>query len=512
MITTFLCIVAIGGGFGLIVAADYYDWLPDSLANKVSSTTSNICNHDIPAERCPFCNPELVESLGWCNAHAVPEALCTRCNSVLNAAFKAKGDWCAEHGLPESQCLLCGAETQPGVLANSEQYSTPANSTDRTRPEVMRANREPSVTCTTQYTPVQLKSADVARWADLKVVPIQVTRLDETVTCNAEVAFDGGRYARLASRASGVVTEVRVDLGATVAKGEILALIDSAELGSAKAAYLQARSLVGLWEKNYAREQILYEKRVGTEEDALEAETRFVESQVLFRSAQQRLNNLGLSDKDVLQFADDDDTSSFLPLRAPFDGVIIARDAVAGEVVSTSQSLFEVADTTDMWIMLDLYENDVMHVAIGQTVLVTIDAMPTRAFEGTLTWISSHVDRRTRTIQARAEFKNPDGLLRANMFGSAEIRVQTIESAVLVPESAVQWDGCCNVVFVRHTDTVYQPYKVTLGYKRDGYYVVEEGLPAGELVVTQGSFLLKTEILKGNIGAGCCEVDPGSDQ
>jgi cobalt-zinc-cadmium efflux system membrane fusion protein len=98
------------------------------------------------------------------------------------------------------------------------------------------------------------------------------------------------------------------------------------------------------------------------------------------------------------------------------------------------------------------------------------------------------------------------------MFGRAEVHVRTIDDAVLVPESAVQWDGCCNIVFVRHTDTIYQPYKVTLGYKRDGHYVVTDGLPAGESVVTEGSFLLKTEILKGNIGAGCCEVDPGANE
>jgi cobalt-zinc-cadmium efflux system membrane fusion protein len=138
--------------------------------------------------------------------------------------------------------------------------------------------------------------------------------------------------------------------------------------------------------------------------------------------------------------------------------------------------------------------------------------MPNRTFTGELTWISSHVDRKTRTIRARAEVDNPQHLLRANMFGRAEIKVRTIENALLIPESAVQWDGCCNLVFVRQTDSIYQPYKVTLGYKRDGYFVGKNGVPAGESVVTEGSFLLKTEILKGNIGAGCCEVDPGANR
>ncbi len=98
------------------------------------------------------------------------------------------------------------------------------------------------------------------------------------------------------------------------------------------------------------------------------------------------------------------------------------------------------------------------------------------------------------------------------MFGRGEITVRVRNNAIVVPKSAVQWEGCCNVVFVRHTDTVYQPYKVTLGDERDGYFVVEKGLAAGETIVTVGAFLLKTEVLKGNIGAGCCEVDPGANR
>ncbi len=98
------------------------------------------------------------------------------------------------------------------------------------------------------------------------------------------------------------------------------------------------------------------------------------------------------------------------------------------------------------------------------------------------------------------------------MFGHGQITVRQRDEAIVIPKSAVQWEGCCNVVFVRHTNTVYQPYKVTLGYEGDGFYVVEKGLSAGEMIVTQGAFLLKTEILKGNIGAGCCEVDPGANR
>ena len=105
---------------------------------------------------------------------------------------------------------------------------------------------------------------------------------------------------------------------------------------------------------------------------------------------------------------------------------------------------------------------------------------------------------------------NDRGLLRANMFARAGINLHSRAESPVVPESAVQWEGCCNVVFVKQSETTYQPRKVHLGIGTGTVYEVLSGVSRGEEVVTQGSFLLKTEILKGSIGAGCCEVDPGA--
>jgi cobalt-zinc-cadmium efflux system membrane fusion protein len=97
------------------------------------------------------------------------------------------------------------------------------------------------------------------------------------------------------------------------------------------------------------------------------------------------------------------------------------------------------------------------------------------------------------------------------MFGKAIITVRKDESALVVPKDSVQWEGCCNVVFVKRSGVLFEPRKVKLGYEMDRFFVVEHGLNAGEEIVTTGSFLLKTEILKGSIGVGCCEVEPGKE-
>ena len=495
-----LGLVACACGFGLLVLADQQGWIGAESSALVAE--GNLCPHDLAEERCPFCRPELVDELGWCAGHDVPEAYCTRCNPDVIPAFKASNDWCAEHGLPESQCAQCADAAAPQLPDLTLAVSS--------EPAAMRADRAPSSTCATIRNTVQLASAQIARRAGLRVEPVRLETIDESVACNAEVAFDGNRSAHLASRAPGIIHEVRVDLGQRVEVGQVLAVVDSSELGSAKASLLQARSLVNLWERNHARDQSLFEENITTEKILLEGEAHLVEARVALSGAEQRLRNLGLSDDEIAGIAADNDTASLLSLRAPFTGVIIERDAVAGEVITTAQPLFKVADMETMWVMLDVEERDVARLAAGQRVSMSFDATPGRSFEGELTWISAQVNPQTRTIRARAEVDNDSGVLRANMFGRASVQVRRIENAHLVPESAVQWEGCCNVVFVRHTDTIYQPYQVTLGQKRGGYVAIEGGPPAGEQVVTQGSFLLKTEILKGNIGAGCCETDPGA--
>jgi cobalt-zinc-cadmium efflux system membrane fusion protein len=251
------------------------------------------------------------------------------------------------------------------------------------------------------------------------------------------------------------------------------------------------------------------ERHVATERDILEAETKLAESRITLSRARQRLQNLGLTDIEIHEVARRRDTSSLLAMTSPFAGIVVERTAVMGEVVNTSKVLFAIGDTSKMWAMLDVYEADFRKVRLRQPVVLTVEGLRGEAFGGRITWISSHVDRRTKTLKVRAEIANPEGLLRAGMFGKAVITIHDKESLLVVPKAAVQWDGCCNIVFVKHSDTLFKPRKVQLGYETDAFYTVEGGLKPHEVVVTTGSFLLKTEILKGSIGAGCCEVEPG---
>ena len=504
-ISWILAFLLVASAATLTIVANRKGWLsPDSPNRNAQS-----CPHTLTREDCPFCTPSLIEEKGFCGEHGVPEAFCSRCNAKLIPAFKAKGDWCGEHGLPESQCVICHPD-----LALPDQDRHPqaiAETIALDRVAEPKTLIEPGVHCQTENLRVRFTSPETARNAGFAYSQVQRREAPETLLCNAELSYDRNRYARLGSRAEGIVLEVRKDLGARVEADEVIAVLDAADLGTAKSEFLQAAAMAALWEKNHRRVQTLFKRGLVPEREALETETKLTETRVALSQTEQKLRNLGISGPQIQEIAENQDTSSSLALTAPFEGVVVERAAVPGEVVDTGKPLFAVADISRMWAILDVTETDVSRLQLGQPVVFHLEDLKGEKHGGRITWVSAELDKHTRTLKARAELENPDGLLRAGMFGKASVVVSDRLLKLLVPREAVQWEGCCNVVFVRESDTVFVPRKVKLGTALTRHYSIEEGLTEGDTVVTTGSFLLKTEILKGSIGAGCCEFVPGGE-
>ncbi len=227
-------------------------------------------------------------------------------------------------------------------------------------------------------------------------------------------------------------------------------------------------------------------------------------------AAERGLQILGVTDAELAALGTEPGgTLSRHALRSPVAGRVVQRQAVVGELVEERDALYSVADLSTMWVLMDVYVRDLTLVRVGLPVIFTVDGLPGHSFEGNVAWVSDTVDDRTRTIKVRANLPNERRLLRANMFGLARIIVHDNDEVVSVSSEAVQTDGCCQLVFVKQDETLFEPRKVTLGASANGYVEILAGLALGESVVTVGSFLMKTEILKSNIGAGCCEVDPG---
>jgi membrane fusion protein, heavy metal efflux system len=175
--------------------------------------------------------------------------------------------------------------------------------------------------------------------------------------------------------------------------------------------------------------------------------------------------------------------------------------------VDSSKVLFTVVDVRQMWLTLDLRVEDAKLIALGQQVRFRPDG--SKVAKGRIVWISTEADHKTRTVKVRASLDNTEGHLRANTFGTGQVVLREESYAVVVPNAAVHWEGCCHVIFVRDKDffkegspKVFHVRTVRQGAKDEKYTEIIAGVLPGEVVATQGSGVLRSELLRNNLGAG----------
>lgn len=194
-------------------------------------------------------------------------------------------------------------------------------------------------------------------------------------------------------------------------------------------------------------------------------------------------------------------------LTSPLAGVVTRRNATQGQLVAAETLLFEVVDPSRMWAEIDVPEQALALVRVGQSVVIRVEVDGGRELAGEIAYIAPEVDPRTRTAKARVPLENPEGVLRANMFAEARIQVPrgSAIGVVLVPLDSVQRARSVEVVFVRLADDLFETRRVRRGAREGDLVAVSGNLQPGEQVVTEGSFQLKTETLKDSIGAGCVD-------
>jgi cobalt-zinc-cadmium efflux system membrane fusion protein len=481
--------------------------------------------HNVPDSKCLACHPELAgaNAADWCKEHGVPESKCTVCHPEILTKGVA-GDWCREHGVPEWGCTLCHPELAvKGEVPASDVTAKVAE----TRPATATAKsvKDPR-TCQTHARRIQFASPESVHKAGLELGAVGRRPMAGMVTANAEVQYDQTRVAQIAPRVSGIAWQIEKQVGDLVKKGEILAVIASIEVGRAKAEYLEAATLLDAKAKAFRRSEEMLRSNIGSRASHEGAESERKQAEIRLFNARQALLNLGLPIGDLessqtppnqaIQFLGLSDairakldakatTTNLVPVASPLDGVVTTRNVVAGEIVDSSKPLFIVADTTRMWVMVNVDMRESRRIALGQKLVFRPDGTPDDAVTGKIAWISTAVDDETRTLRVRADIENPDGQLRAMTFGKAEITIRETPDAIAVPNEAIQWEGCCYVVFVRLTDDIFQTRKVRLGAKDAVFSEVLVGVLPGEVVVITGSHVLKSEILKSNLGAGCTD-------
>lgn len=412
---------------------------------------------------------------GMCAEHGVLEAVCTKCNPKLIPVFQAQGDWCGEHGFPESICPVCHPERGGTPAADTSADGAPA---DGTR--------------------IRFKTKDTAAQAGLETTPALEQPSTADVTAVARIVYDATRVAQVNARAPGVIRTLHVDVGTRVRRGAPLAAIESASLGADQSRLAAARARTAVAEAAYRRTEQLSQRGIVPTNDLLTADQELKAARADEDATVKALRLVGPQGDDATY-----------TLVAPLAGIVTQRRSTVGTLVDTEEMLFEIVDPSFLWAEIDVPEGDLGAVAVGQVVILTLDGAPDREVRGTLDYIAPALDSRTRTAPARARIANPSGDLRANMYGRARILTGALRHSVRVPRGALQHALGTPLVFVRLAEDLYETRRVRVGSIHDGQVELAQGVRAGELVVTAGSFLLKTETLKGSIGAGCCDPVAG---
>jgi Cu(I)/Ag(I) efflux system membrane fusion protein len=211
-------------------------------------------------------------------------------------------------------------------------------------------------------------------------------------------------------------------------------------------------------------------------------------------AALQRLKNWDISDDQIRRLQRDGVVARTLTLRAPNAGIVLEKTAVEGMKFAPGEPLYRIADLSSVWLIADVYEQDLALVREGQDVQVTVDAYPGKTFTGKVAFVYPVVTRETRTAKVRIEIPNPDLALKADMYASVELMAPVgAGPALAVPESAVLNSGTRQVVLVDRGEGRFEPREVKLGHFADGYYEILSGLRPDEKVVVSANFLIDAE-------------------
>jgi cobalt-zinc-cadmium efflux system membrane fusion protein len=347
----------------------------------------------------------------------------------------------------------------------------------------------------------------------VRLPPDEVIRSGVTVETVGRTAFRTYRtfpgvvrpnehaLANITTLVRGRVAEVHADLGQMVKPNQLLAVLHSSELGLAQSAYLKARARRHVAEQAYQRAQYLYKEKVIGQAEAQRREGEMISVRAETQEAREGLRLLGMNDKEVETLERTQKIRSQVAIVAPFAGRVIARDLTKGEVVETTHKLFVVADLSTVWVVGNVSEKDISYVqraaaVPNQPVEVHVAAYPDEAFQGTVSYVGDVLDTATRTMQVRLILENSNGHLKPEMFATIRVLSEAASDVLVIPEAAIQHDRGRIFVFVQKDPGVFEARTIKLGEKNGAFAEVLEGVQEGEVVVKEGAFTLKSELLK----------------
>jgi len=341
---------------------------------------------------------------------------------------------------------------------------------------------------------------------ETKLAPVERRPFASERLTTGQVDYVQSSVAHVSPRVPGRVHRVMAQLGDEVRAGQAVAELDSIEIGTAKATYVQARTREDLARRTFEREKALHDERISSEREMIEAEAAWQEAHSATETAAQALRLYGL-DEVAIRGLGPGAGPAMVRVTAPIAGRIVEHHATVGELVTPETHLMTVGDLSRVWVWIDVPERDVAAVHVDDDVEVTSDAWAVQRFTGKVSYLTPEVDADTRTVRARIEVENTSRRLLPGMFVS--VRVTDPHGAglegpgsLVVPATAVQRDGAESIAFVALGPRRFERRELRVGRATTEWIEILDGLAEGEQVVVEGAFILKSEAARHQLGGG----------
>ncbi|KAE9640204.1 efflux RND transporter periplasmic adaptor subunit [Pseudomonas sp. PB103] len=329
-------------------------------------------------------------------------------------------------------------------------------------------------------------SAEQITAAGIQLAEARARNISLGLPFPGEVRFDEDRTAHVVPRVPGVVESVAVNLGQTVKKGQLLAVIASQQISDQRSEQAAAQRRLALARTTYEREKKLWQDKISAEQDFLQARQALQEAEIAVSNARQKISVLSGS---VVATG-----GNRYELRAPFDGVVVEKHLAPGEVVDETTAAFTLSDLSRVWVTFGVSPKDLNKVQVGKAVTVSAPELNAEVV-GSVAYVGSLLGEQTRTATVRVTLENPQGSWRPGLFVTALVATDSREAKVAVPETAIQTVEDKPTVFVR-TDDGFEARPVELGSRAAGHVEITQGLEPGAQVASAGSFVLKSELGK----------------
>lgn len=341
-------------------------------------------------------------------------------------------------------------------------------------------------------------SDDQIKLAQIDLVDAGPAAIAKRLVVPGSVVPDADRIAHVSVKLSGTVAELRKNIGEDVAKGDVIAVLESREVADAKSEYLAAKLTNDLQQDLSTRDKTLWNSRVGTEQQYLRSRNAAAQTEMRVKIARQKLLALGLGEREITAVPGAPEASlRRQDVRSPISGRVAERKVELGTAVgrdSLETELFVVVDLSRAWVELSVASSDLPLIKEGQSVKISARGLAETTI-GKIVFVSPLVDKDTRTARVVAEISNPDQIWRPGSFVTAGIVLNEQTVAVAVPATAIQKLDGQPIVFVRTKDG-FEKRNVVVGESEDQAVEIVSGLTPGEAIAATNTFPLKAELSK----------------